>query len=116
MHGSKRRRQDSQRLLQSEPEVGVVEAIFIASAAGAPMQSMARVPAHGGRGLEGDRYCFGSGDYSPPPYPREGGRHSTLIEDAALAARVAFLHNDGAQHEVEMTFWMARHERLQPGR
>jgi hypothetical protein len=86
MHGSDRRHQDSQRVLQVEAEVGVVEAIFIAPAAGAPMQRIARVPAHAGLGLEGDRYFLGSGYYSPLPYPREGGRHITLIEDEVLDA------------------------------
>src|SRR3954447_4651131 len=69
-----------------EPEAGVVKAIFIAPAAGAPMQSIAQVPVHAGLGLEGDRYFFGSGYYSPHPYPREGGRHITLIEDEVLEA------------------------------
>ena len=37
-------------------------------------------------------------------------------ERAALAARVAFLTNEVAQHEVELTFWVARLEGRQPGR
>lgn len=86
MLNSERRGQDSQRLQQAETEVGVVEAIFIARGAGDPMQSIAQVLAHAGLGLEGDRYCFGSGYYSPNPYPREGGRHITLIEGEVLDA------------------------------
>src|SRR3954452_3334604 len=75
---------DSQPALRPEP--GVVEAIFIAPAAGAAMQTCTRVTVHAGLGLEGDRYFLGVGYYSPRPYPREGGRHVTLIEAEVLDA------------------------------
>jgi hypothetical protein len=84
MHASDIRSQDSQLALQ--PEQGVVEAIFIAPVAGADMQTCTQVTVHAGRGLEGDRYFLGAGYYSPRPYPREGGRHVTLIEAEVLDA------------------------------
>jgi hypothetical protein len=37
-------------------------------------------------------------------------------EGAVLAARVVYLENDIAQHEVELAWWVARLEDLQPRR
>ncbi len=73
------------RTLQPERASGVVEAIYIAPVAGAPMQSVAQVVAHSGLGLEGDRYQRGLGYYSNRPFPA-GGRHLTLIEIEILEA------------------------------
>jgi MOSC domain-containing protein YiiM len=43
---------------------GRVEAIRIAASAGAPMETVWRVAAHAGGGLDGDRYHLGTGDDS----------------------------------------------------
>jgi hypothetical protein len=43
---------------------GRVEAIRIAASAGAPMETVWRVAAHAGGGLDGDRYHLGTGDGS----------------------------------------------------
>jgi MOSC domain-containing protein YiiM len=60
---------------------GRVEAIRIAPAAGAPMQTVWRIAAHAGRGLEGDRYHLGTGDGSA----RGGsGRGLTLVSADAV--------------------------------
>lgn len=55
---------------------GRVEAIFIAPAAGAPMQQVREVMAIAGRGLEGDRYAAVQGSYSKGEL---GRRQVTLI-------------------------------------
>ena len=55
---------------------GRVDAIRVAPSAGAPMVALARVAAFAGRGLDGDRYHVGSGEYSD----RGGtGRGLTLV-------------------------------------
>ena len=41
---------------------------------------------------------------------------SGAADAAALAARVVYLENDLAQHEVELAWWVARLEARQPGR
>lgn len=64
-----------------ESWIGILEAIFIASEAKAPMQSIASVRAVPGRGLEGDRYWKGEGAFSRWPGPR---REVTLIAAEAL--------------------------------
>src|SRR5215471_1150267 len=56
---------------------GHVEAIFTASAAGAPLVRRARVLASPGVGLQGDRYAAGIGHWSPD---KRAGRDLTLIE------------------------------------
>ncbi|HSW98243.1 MAG TPA: MOSC domain-containing protein [Candidatus Saccharimonadales bacterium] len=67
---------------------GLVAAIYIAPAAGAPMEAFAGVEALAGQGLAADRYALGVGAYSQA----KGGkiRHVTLIAaediDAANAA------------------------------
>ena len=65
---------------------GYVLDLFVAPAAGAPVQRVAAVHALAGRGLEGDRYAAGEGAFSRWPGP---GRALTLIDAAALAAAEA---------------------------
>lgn len=43
---------------------GIVEGIFLAQEAGAEMKSVRAATALGGCGLEGDRYCAGTGHWS----------------------------------------------------
>ncbi len=62
---------------------GKVEGLFITDTAGAPMRAIEAVQAIAGRGLEGDRYCLGTGFYSN----KHGwGANITLIESEAIAA------------------------------
>ena len=58
-----------------------VESIFTAAEAGQPMAAVSEIAATAGRGLEGDRYTTGRGNYSKRP---GGGRHLTLIEAEVL--------------------------------
>lgn len=60
---------------------GRVEAIRISASAGAPMETVWRVAAHAGGGLEGDRYQLGTGNYSDRPGP---GRGLTLVAAESL--------------------------------
>lgn len=62
--------------------MGLVEAIFVAPDSGAPLAEVAEVRAIAGRGLEGDRYWAGRGQFSPKP----GARQVTLIEAEAIEA------------------------------
>ncbi|HWE22639.1 MAG TPA: MOSC domain-containing protein [Myxococcales bacterium] len=62
---------------------GRVEAIHICPQAAKPPVPVASVRAVRGRGLEGDRYFFGTGTYSTHP---GSGREVTLIEAEALEA------------------------------
>ena len=57
--------------------------LHIAPSGAAPVQTVGRVNAIAGRGLEGDRYCNLSGTYSNHP---GDGRQVTLIEVEALEA------------------------------
>jgi MOSC domain-containing protein YiiM len=71
----------------SDPGRGVVEAIHVTTASGAPMEARERVRAIAGVGLDGDRYATGRGQYSGD---EKVDRHVTLIEAEeieALAAR-----------------------------
>lgn len=69
------------RSLAAPVGAGVVEGVFIAPAAAAPMVAADAVPAVPGRGLEGDRYFDGAGTFSP----RGGnGREITLVDSEAL--------------------------------
>jgi MOSC domain-containing protein YiiM len=61
---------------------GILESIYIASAAEAPMQPVARVQAIPGVGLEGDRYALKQGTFFKP----EPDFELTLIEAEALEA------------------------------
>ena len=60
-----------------------VVSLHIAPMGGAEMQTLQRVLAAAGRGLEGDRYFSELGTYSNKPGT---GRHVTLIESEALEA------------------------------
>ena len=62
---------------------GRIEAICIASAGSAPMQSLAEVEAIEGAGLRGDRYLAKTGFYSERPTD-PGAREVTLIEAEVL--------------------------------
>jgi MOSC domain-containing protein YiiM len=61
---------------------GVVEAIHIAPAAGAPMEPVDRVRAIAGVGLAGDRYAIGTGHYKDAKVDRQ----VTLIEAEEIEA------------------------------
>ena len=61
----------------------LVEAICVARAASAPMESLTSVEAIPGAGLEGDRYWAGIGFYSSRPTD-PGAREVTLIEAEVL--------------------------------
>jgi MOSC domain-containing protein YiiM len=60
---------------------GRVHGIQIAPASGAPMVELDRVTAHAGRGLEGDRYHEGTGEWSDHP---GDGRGLTLVSAEAI--------------------------------
>ena len=62
--------------------VGAVEAIHIATAAGAPVRPVDEIRAIAGVGLEGDRYADGRGHYQDGRVSRD----LTLIEAEALEA------------------------------
>lgn len=62
---------------------GTVVSIHIATAASAPILSVAEVQAIAGKGLEGDRYYLQTGTYSKTP---GSGREVTLIEIEAMEA------------------------------
>ena len=64
------------------PGAGVIEALFVAPRAGAPMESRASVEAHP-EGLAGDRYVRGAGTFSDPS---ASGTALTLIEAEVLEA------------------------------
>jgi MOSC domain-containing protein YiiM len=61
----------------------MVVSLHIAAAGGAPMESLDRVRAVAGLGLEGDRYLSKIGTFSNDP---GSGRHVTLIEIEAIEA------------------------------
>jgi MOSC domain-containing protein YiiM len=61
---------------------GAVEAIHIATAAGAPVRAVDTVRAIAGVGLDGDRYAYGRGHYQDGRVSRD----LTLIEAEALEA------------------------------
>jgi len=62
---------------------GTVEAIHVGREARGPLPSVLEVRAIAGRGLEGDRYFFGTGTFSDHP---GNGREVTLIEAEAIEA------------------------------
>jgi len=64
----------------------LVEAIFVADAAGQPMRSVDSAEAVAGRGLAADRYGLGTGFYSPKVGP---DRHLTLIAAEQLEGLAA---------------------------
>jgi hypothetical protein len=65
------------------PVMAEIEAICIAPAANADMQSLAATEAIAGAGLAGDRYSAGSGFYSQRPTD-PGAREVTLFEAETL--------------------------------
>jgi MOSC domain-containing protein YiiM len=62
---------------------GVVEHLHLCAAASEPMQAAQVLRLVAGEGVEGDRYLFGTGTYSPKPEP---GRQVTLFEAETLEA------------------------------
>jgi MOSC domain-containing protein YiiM len=73
---------------------GTLEGIFIGRAKAAPLERVGSVRAIAGQGLEGDRYCSGSGTFSKDisktvnkHYPAD--RQVTLIEAEAIEAAAA---------------------------
>jgi MOSC domain-containing protein YiiM len=70
---------------------GVVEAIHIASAAGAPVRAVAAVRAVAGVGLDGDRYAGGLGHYDDARVSRD----LTLVEAEAVEALAR-------EHDIEL--------------
>ena len=81
----------------TERATGSVVGIFIAPAAGAPMEAIERAEVVAGRGIVGDRYFDGRGYYSQvPPLT---GRRLTLIAGEALDALAAETEIDLAPHE-----------------
>ena len=62
---------------------GIVDSIYIATAAKEPMRSVPSVRAVLGKGLEGDRYSVAVGTFSDRPGP---SREVTLIEMEAIEA------------------------------
>jgi MOSC domain-containing protein YiiM len=62
---------------------GTIISIHIAPTARAPMQSVVKVKANAGQGLEGDRYCNRVGSFSGQPGT---GREITLVEIEAIEA------------------------------
>jgi len=63
---------------------GRVVAIFIAAAAGEPMQARTAARAVPGRGLEGDRYFSGVGAFSDDAHPGREVTELTLIEEEVI--------------------------------
>ncbi|HET6549053.1 MAG TPA: MOSC domain-containing protein [Solirubrobacter sp.] len=70
----------------AERDVGRVEALAVAAAAGAPMTLVERAVARAGRGLEGDRYFDGRGTFSNP---HSLGHDLTLIDADAVEGLLA---------------------------
>lgn len=62
--------------------MGFVEGIFVAPGAGKPLVEVPEVQAFAGKGIDGDRYYLGIGEFSKKP----GFRHLTLIESEAIDA------------------------------
>lgn len=67
----------------TETLAGSVEALYITSSAGEPMQPLLEAEAVAGRGLTGDRYFEGTGYYSERPLA-DGSREVTLFEAEEL--------------------------------
>jgi MOSC domain-containing protein YiiM len=63
---------------------GSVVAIYVAAAAGAPMCERDSARAVPGRGLEGDRYFNGAGEFSGGAAPGREVTEVTLIEDEVI--------------------------------
>lgn len=75
---------------------GTLQHIHITDASRAAMRCLDQALLIAGRGVEGDRYCFGTGTYSMKPEP---GRQVTLIEAETLEALARDQGIDLAPHE-----------------
>ncbi|MEL0107020.1 MAG: MOSC domain-containing protein [Rhodospirillaceae bacterium] len=75
---------------------GRLEFIHAAEKAAADMQELTEGTLIAGKGLEGDRYCLGIGEFSHKDVP---GRHLTLIESEVLDALKRDHNVDLAPHE-----------------
>ena len=62
---------------------GTLPSIHIAPVKTGPMQHLAEIEVIPGKGLEGDRYCSGTGTFSKSP---SAGREVTLIESESIDA------------------------------
>lgn len=84
--------------------MGIVEAICIAPAASAPMQSLTEAEAIADGGLVGDRYYDKTGFYSSRPTD-PGAREVTLFEAETLDALVAEhgIHLSAVEHRRNVT-------------
>ncbi|MBI3637826.1 MAG: MOSC domain-containing protein [Candidatus Rokubacteria bacterium] len=81
---------------------GTVVSIHVAPEAAAPMIVVPEARAVPGRGLEGDRYFFGKGYYSPKP--GVGGRQVTLIEMETIEALLdGVLNAEGEIGGIKLT-------------
>lgn len=97
----------------------VVAGIYVCSARGEPMISVARVMAIEGRGLEGDRYALGAGTYSGKRHDR---RDVTLISENDIEAANAALEtrfepretrrNILVRGEIDLLLYIGRRFRL----
>lgn len=59
-----------------------IQAIYLASTAGAKMQSIDHIKVNAGSGIEGDRYALGTGAYSKVEPPKV--RHISLISSSGI--------------------------------
>jgi MOSC domain-containing protein YiiM len=75
---------------------GIVEGIFVTSAAGAPCEALGSAEAKAGAGLVGDRYSVSEGTYSERGGP---GRQLTLI--TSLAGTTAGLAPGESRRNIE---------------
>ncbi len=81
---------------------GTVVSIHVGAEASAPMQSITKVRAFPGRGLEGDRYFTGTGFYSNKS--SYGGREVTLIEIETVEALFGgVLNAEGERLGIKLT-------------
>lgn len=75
---------------------GRVVGIYIAPAAGSPMQELSEVQAIAGAGLAGDRYCTGEGSFNKE---KPGNRQVTFI-NARFFYGTPFAHGDSRRNIV----------------
>ncbi|MBI3940507.1 MAG: MOSC domain-containing protein [Acidobacteria bacterium] len=77
-----------------------IEKIFIAAVGGAGMQSLEEVEALAGAGLEGDRYCRGSGYWSKVDACEVTLIESEDLEQIVAATRVSVLNGEHRRNLV----------------
>lgn len=70
----------------------LIHAIYIAQAAGAPMQQIIQAELRAGHGIQGDRYAQGIGAFSNTTPPKI--RHITLIAQTGIALANHLLENN----------------------